>query len=54
MKFSTTLLLSPWADSLVKKDENHKEVEMHKQGQKTEMNFRDAYLGFYSSNKHYP
>ena len=52
MKLPPTFLLSPRADSLVNKVENHKEAELYKQGRKTDMILRDAYLEFYPSNKY--
>ena len=46
MKLSTTLLLTPKVDSRVNRVENDKEAELHKQGHKTDMNFRNIYMKF--------
>ena len=54
MKLSTTFLLPSRSDSQVNQVEKHKEVELHKQEQKIDINFRDAYMEFstFKNNNH--
>jgi hypothetical protein len=46
MKLSTTLLLIPKANSKVNQAKHANVPDLHKQGQKIDMNFRKAYLEF--------
>jgi hypothetical protein len=52
MKFSTTLLFIEKANSKVNMIKHANISGLHRQGQETDSNFRDAYLEFYPSNKY--
>jgi hypothetical protein len=46
MKLPTTLLVTPREDLKANKAKTHQKADLHKQGQKTDMIFRNVYMKF--------